>query len=108
MKAVVENFGGINIDDIQPLSRVIRGYTAFLEGDVIFAKITLCMENGKIAVIPSLKNHIGYGSTEFHVLKGTGLSYPYWLAYYLSQRSIRLLAKRNMTGKRLTESQLVL
>ncbi|MFM2006016.1 MAG: hypothetical protein RLZZ09_1671, partial [Pseudomonadota bacterium] len=70
MKAVVENFGGINIDDIQPLSRVIRGYTAFLEGDVIFAKITLCMENGKIAVIPSLKNHIGYGSTEFHVLKG--------------------------------------
>ena len=98
MKAVAEDAGGINIDEERPLSHVMRDYTAFTEGDVIFAKITPRMENGKIAVIPKLKHHIAYGSTEFHVLKATGLVNPYWLASYLSQVSVRRSAKRDMTG----------
>jgi len=38
-------------------------------GDVIFAKITPCMENGKVAIVNNLKNGIGFGSTEFHVVR---------------------------------------
>jgi len=98
MKAVGEDAGGISIEDVRPLSQVMRGYTAFTEGDVIFAKITPCMENGKLAVVPKLKYQIAYGSTEFHVLRATGLVNPCWLARYLSQASVRRAAKRNMTG----------
>lgn len=49
--------------------RVSNGFTSFLEGDVLVAKITPCFENGKGAFAQGLKNGVGYGSTEFHVLR---------------------------------------
>lgn len=52
---------------VRTLGSVRRGHTPFIENDVIFAKITPCMENGKIAVANGLKNGLGYGSTEFFV-----------------------------------------
>src|SRR5436189_4635731 len=45
---------------------VAKGYTQFAEDDVIVAKITPCMENGKCAVARNLRNRVGFGSTEFH------------------------------------------
>ena len=48
---------------------VLSGFTSFKEGDVLFAKITPCMENGKGALAKGLKNGLGYGSTEFHVIR---------------------------------------
>lgn len=45
------------------------GYTQFKGGDIIFAKITPCMENGKVAILPKLENTYGFGSTEFYVLR---------------------------------------
>jgi len=51
------------------LSEVRTGYTAFAEGDVLFAKITPCTENGKGCHATGLTNGIGFGSTEFHVLR---------------------------------------
>ena len=45
------------------------GYTQFLENDLIWAKITPCMQNGKSAVVSNLVNGIGFGSTEFHVFR---------------------------------------
>ncbi|QDT29885.1 Type-1 restriction enzyme EcoKI specificity protein [Gimesia panareensis] len=51
------------------LSEVITGYTAFQENDVLFAKITPCTENGKGCHARGLSNGIGFGSTEFHVLR---------------------------------------
>ncbi len=71
MASVSGEFGGIDVSVTRPLKEVIKGYTAFREGDVLFAKITPCMENGKIAVVPELEHGVGFGSTEFHVLRSS-------------------------------------
>ena len=59
------------------------GYTKFQEGDLIWARITPCMQNGKSAIVKGLINGFGYGSTEFHVIrsyrKDVSLSYIYTL-----------------------------
>ncbi|NCP64055.1 MAG: hypothetical protein GW763_13260 [Paraglaciecola sp.] len=46
-----------------------KSYTNFQNGDVIFAKVTPCFENGKAAIVDSLPNGIGAGSSEFYVLR---------------------------------------
>lgn len=98
MAAVSEEFGGIDVSRCRPLGDVRKGYSSFVASDVLFAKITPCMENGKIALVPALANHIAYGSTEFHVLRPNEAVEPKWLAYFLSQRTFREFARRNMTG----------
>lgn len=69
MAAVSEVQGEILTPQKKFLHEVKKGFTNFAEGDVLFAKITPCMENGKSAVVGKLVNHIGYGSTEFFVLR---------------------------------------
>lgn len=57
---------------VAPQQRIFSenvGYTSFQEGDLLWAKITPCMENGKSAVAESLLNGFGFGSTEYHVLR---------------------------------------
>ena len=98
MSAVVEEFGGIDVSNRRALGEVQKGYTAFAQGDVLFAKITPCMENGKIALVPPLPDHIAYGSTEFQVLRVNGGVTPRWLAHFVAQSEFRRLARRNMTG----------
>jgi type I restriction enzyme, S subunit len=56
------------------------------------------MENGKCSIAKNLKNDIGFGSTEFHVLRTSNLVIPKWIFYYLRQEKIRQKAERNMTG----------
>ena len=68
MQAVSEK-GDIDTSEIRLLDDVKSGFSYFIENDVLFAKITPCMENGKGAVAKGLKNNIGFGSTEFHVLR---------------------------------------
>jgi type I restriction enzyme S subunit len=76
----------------------LKGYTPFYEGDVLFAKITPCMENGKMAVVPALHNGLGFGSTEFHVLRAhPGIS-PQFVYYFVSGRAFRHVAEHNMSG----------
>ena len=78
---------------------VKNGFTYFCEGDVLFAKITPCMENGKGAVAVSLTNGIGFGSTEFHVLRPIKeKSNSYWLYALTSFELFRKKAEKNMTG----------
>ncbi|HMT76945.1 MAG: restriction endonuclease subunit S [Bacteroidetes bacterium] len=48
-----------------------KGYTKFKEGDLIWARITPCMQNGKSAIVNNLTNGLGVGSTEFHVLRNS-------------------------------------
>lgn len=50
-------------------SEVSAGLTYFKEGDIIMAKITPCFENGKAAILESLVNGFGFGSTEFHTIR---------------------------------------
>jgi len=47
----------------------IKGYTKFQDGDIIWARITPCMQNGKSTILTNLVNGKGYGSTEFHVIR---------------------------------------
>ena len=73
----------------RPLAAVKKGYTHFAEEDVIFAKITPCMENGKAAIAPELVNGIGFGSTELHVLRPRPELLPEYLWLFLRQASFR-------------------
>lgn len=98
MAAVGEEFGGVVSRQSRPGAQVGKGYVSFVEGDVLFAKITPCMENGKLAVVPKLASGVGFGSTEFHVLRAAGSVEPRWLAYFLSQRVFRKTARQHMTG----------
>ena len=75
-----------------------RGYTPFRENDVIFAKITPCMENGKIALATGLKNGIAYGSTEFLVFRPYKGILPRFVLHFLLQPSFREAAEKQMSG----------
>jgi type I restriction enzyme S subunit len=68
MESVSDVEGEIKTPEIKKLDDIKNGFTRFAEGDIIFAKITPCMENGKCAIAKNLTNDIGIGSTEFHVL----------------------------------------
>lgn len=79
--------------------KVKKGFTYFEDDDVLFAKITPCMENGKGAIAHSLTNGIGMGSTEFHVLRPIeGVSNPYWLHALTRLPLFRKDASKNMKG----------
>jgi type I restriction enzyme, S subunit len=93
MSAVGED-GSIDLSETKMLSEVWTGYTYFAEGDVLFAKITPCMENGKGTIAKGLTNSIGFGSTEFHVLRPTQLINAEWLHALTSLPSFRLSAER--------------
>jgi restriction endonuclease S subunit len=75
-----------------------RSLTYFEDGDIIFAKITPCMENGKFAIAGNLKGGCAYGSTEFHVLTTNKELLPPYLYLFLSTEDFRAEAKRAMTG----------
>lgn len=98
MKAVEEETGDYCKDETRFFGEVKKGYTSFRNGDLIFAKITPCMENGKIALLDNLKNGIGYGSTEFHVLRIRKSLDKRYFFFYLVQKSFRENARRKMTG----------
>lgn len=98
MPAVSED-GKIDCSDIRPYKEVRKGFTYFAENDVLFAKITPCMENGKGAVARGLEGEIGSGSTEFHVLRPIeGKSNPYWLYILTMFDLFRVGARKVMTG----------
>lgn len=98
MTAVSEK-GEIDGTDVKTYEQVQKGFTYFVENDVLFAKITPCMENGKGAVACGLKNGIGFGSTEFHVMRPkNGICNPTWLYTVTSFKEFRQEAARNMTG----------
>lgn len=98
MAAVAEDFAGMDTTQLRPIGEVCKGYTAFETGDVLLAKITPCMENGKGGVVPTLTHRLAFGSTEFHVLRASPAVTNTWLARYLSQPAFRKLARANMTG----------
>ena len=85
--------------ETKPLKDVKKGFTYCAEDDVLFAKITPCMENGKGAILKGLSNGIGFGSTEFHVLRPIlGISNSEWLYFLTKLNGFRIDAAKNMTG----------
>jgi type I restriction enzyme S subunit len=98
MSAVNEYSQKITFFEERRLNQVRKGYTYFKNGDVLFAKITPCMENGKVAIAKDLKNGIGFGTTEFHVVRAKEHVLPEWVYYIIRQPFFRDIAKTKMTG----------
>ena len=97
--ASVSNDGYIENMTSRPLGEVKKGsYTYFAENDIIIAKITPCMENGKCAVAKGLTNGIAFGSSEFHVVRCNENYLPDYIFGFLNRTKIRIEAEKNMTG----------
>lgn len=90
--------GRIDVSTVRPYAEVRKGYSHFRNGDVLFAKVTPCMENGKMAVARQLRNGVGFGSTEFHVLRPGNCVDSQYIYYFVSSQTFRKEAARHMTG----------
>ena len=91
--------GAINNKVDRPISDMSSGgYTNFRENDVLVAKITPCMENGKCALAENLTNKIGFGSTEFHVIRAANKERAKYVLEFINRDYIRKAAASNMTG----------
>lgn len=98
MEAISDGDGSITAPQQRIYSENV-GYTSFQEGDLLWAKITPCMENGKSAVAENLINGFGFGSTEYHVLrpKSEELSIHY-LHALLRMKQVRKAAESYFGG----------
>lgn len=77
-----------------------NGGTKFRNGDTIMARITPCLENGKISKVDILEdNEVGFGSTEYIIFRAiTGISDPDFLYYLITSPLIREPAIKSMVG----------
>jgi type I restriction enzyme M protein len=80
------------------IEEVYKGYTYFAENDILLAKITPCFENGKSAIVRKLKNGIGFGSTEFIVLRSYEKTIPEWIYNFVANTQFIDEGKKHMTG----------
>lgn len=90
--------GEIDVSDQQPLEDISTGLPLFEKGDVLFAKITPCMENGKGAFVRQLPTRYAFGSTEFHVLRPGSKVDGQFLYYATFNPVYRAYAAENMVG----------
>jgi len=97
--AAISEQGQILEQEKRILSETRKGFTYFEKNDVVVAKITPCFENGKAAFLDDLETQIGFGTTEFHVIRpdiekldGKYLFYLVWNKWF------RHLGERNMSG----------
>ncbi len=102
MAALDERYGAIMHPGERPLREVIRGYTYFEEGDVLFAKITPCMQNGKHAVARGLRAGFGFGSTELHVIRPHLGILSEWVHAFVRQPALLREAAWHFAGVRVS------
>ena len=77
----------------------VKGYTKFQDGDIIWARITPCMQNGKSTILTNLVNGKGYGSTEFHVIRiKSNDALPQYIHTLLRHFDVLSDAKKYFTG----------
>lgn len=100
MESVDDKDGYICKPETKKFSQVKSGFTRFRNGDVIWAKITPCMQNGKSAIVSNLINYVGFGSTEFHVIRTKNASNlrSEYIHLLLRMPQIRLAATRYFVG----------
>jgi len=98
MEAVDELTGRITKRITRPYWEISKGYTFFEEGDVLFAKITPCMQNGKSAIAQHLVDGVGFGSTEFHVLRPKSDVKKEWIYFFIRTAEFRKRAEEHFEG----------
>lgn len=96
MAVVAENFGGIQ--EVGSRKAEGSGLSRFKVGDTLFAKITPCPENGKVAYVAELPDELGIGSTEFIVLSPKGGCDPRFLYHLVCSYDVRGRAIARMEG----------
>ncbi len=74
------------------------GYSYFKEEDVLLAKMTPCFENGKSGIAENLENGIGFGSTEFYVLRSKGEILADWIYHIISSEKFLEEGKHSLVG----------
>ncbi|WP_084962935.1 restriction endonuclease subunit S [Thermoactinospora rubra] len=97
MEDVSDNAELLRIGE-RPRSELSPGQPTFRDGDVLFAKITPCMENGKGAFVSGLDGKIGQGSTEFHVLRARNGTNSRFIYHWTRSKYLRRSAAAMMTG----------
>ena len=91
--------GTILNKQIKDYDEVSKGFSAFKDNDILVAKITPCFENGKCAYVEKLSNGVGFGSTEFHVLRADESKLlSKYLFYQVNSETFRKYGEINMTG----------
>ena len=80
------------------LSAVSGSYTYFGDNDVILAKVTPCFENGKAGIARGLLNGVGFGSSEFYVLRCSDQVLPEWIYFCVTHPNFRDSGIAQMTG----------
>lgn len=98
MEAVDAQAGTVTGMRVRPYGEIKKGYTYFAEGDVLFAKITPCMQNGKHAIAGNLIDGFGFGTTEFHVLRPGANTLAEYVWFFLRQPQVLQDATEHFTG----------
>lgn len=90
--------GKIDLSIVKKLGEVYSGYSYFGDGDIIMAKVTPCFENGNIAIVEKMKNKVGFGTTELHVLRVNEKVNNKYLYYLLQENGFKSKAISSMYG----------
>ena len=98
MSDIGENAMFFEPKETKRLDEVTASYTYFKDGDVLLAKVTPCFENGKAGIVRGLHHGIGFGSSEFYVLRPTDSVLPEWIFVCVATPSFRAWATLQMTG----------
>lgn len=98
MSAIDETTGSLRNPETKAYRECRLGKTRFQNGDVLFAKITPCVENGKVALVDRLNSPVGFGSTEFYVLRSRQRLIPQFLWFFLRRTELRESVTASMTG----------
>lgn len=97
MECVTE-MGDLDASEVVPFKDAVSGLNYFRNGDVLFAKITPCMENGKGAFVENLTTNLAFGSTEYFVVRPSSKILGKFIYYYTRAERYRLEAEANMKG----------
>ena len=98
MAAINENQMAFQPMQEKLLAEVSGSYTYFTDNDVLLAKVTPCFENGKAGIARGLLNGVGFGSSEFIVLRCGENILPEWMYFCVTHPLFRNWAIHQMTG----------
>ncbi len=97
MAAVSAEQGEIVNPETRPAGTLNGSYRQFKKGDILFARITPCMQNGKTAIFIGPLEY-GYGSSEFHIVRAFEETHVQWIHRFLRSQRLRGSAAERMTG----------
>ncbi|MHC8392287.1 restriction endonuclease subunit S [Pseudomonas sp. LB3P93] len=90
--------GSLNLEQTRSVATARNGYSYFENGDVAFAKVTPCFENGKGALLRNLVGQVGFGTTELTVLRPKSETDARFLNFIVQSGRFRAFGAGAMTG----------